>query len=131
MRKQKYDKGRWQLERERHHIARDTPPPPDLSASIADIVPNVMKKWGLENRLWEQELADQWESIAGKQVAAHARPGALNRGTLVVFVSHSTWLSELKRYGQKQLLANLQERFGAKIRALRLQLDPDAGHGKR
>ena len=131
MRKQRYDKGRWQLERERHHIARDIPPPPDQSSAIAEVVPSVMKGWGLENRMWEQELADRWEALAGKQVAAHARPGALDRGTLVVFVTHPAWLSELKRYGQKQLLANLQQQFGTRIRGIRLQLDPDAGREKR
>ena len=42
-------------------------------------------------------------------------------------MDHPAWLSDLSRYGQKQVLANLQKRFGAdKIKSIHLQLDPEA-----
>lgn len=132
MKRRKYDKGRWALERERHQIDRQTPPLPDQSAEIADVIPDVMKHMGLEKKLWEHELLDQWTSVVGPQVAAHAKPGRLDRGTLVVFVSHPGWLSELERYGKKEMLKKIQQQFGeAKVRTIRLQLDPDAGREKR
>ena len=85
-----------------------------------------MKQLRLEDRLWEQTLLSEWEELVGTQVAMHARPGRLDRKVLYVFVSHPTWLSELSRFSQKQMLENLQKRFGAdKIRSLRLQLDPE------
>ena len=44
---------------------------------------------------------------------------------LVVFVDSATWLNELKRYNQAEMLKKLQARFGAdKIRRLSLQPDP-------
>lgn len=126
-RKRAFDKGRWQVERERHHVGRAVPPSQEASVSIGDVVPQVLKQLGLENRLWEQALVTEWTALVGPQVAAHARPGRLERKTLHIFVSHPIWLSELSRFSQPQILANLQKRFGAdRIKALRLQLDPEA-----
>jgi predicted nucleic acid-binding Zn ribbon protein len=121
------DIGRWQQERERHHLSRPDPFPPDSDSTLGDVVPQIMKQLGLGDRFWEQALVNEWASLVGPQVAQHARPGRIDRKVLCIFVSHSTWLSELSRYGQKQILENLQKRFGAdRIKTIRLQLDPDA-----
>jgi predicted nucleic acid-binding Zn ribbon protein len=120
------DIGRWEQERERHRLIRNAPPPPDAPSSLSDVVPQVMKELGLADRFWEHALVEEWGSLVGPQVALHARPGRLDRKVLSIFVSHPTWLSELSRYGQKQILENLQKRFGSdKIKSIRLQLDPE------
>ncbi|MFH0953780.1 MAG: DUF721 domain-containing protein [Verrucomicrobiota bacterium] len=127
-RRKSFNRGRWEVERERHALTRREPVPPPAAEALADVIPQVMKDLGLENRFWERTLVAEWEKLVGPQVAQHARPGRLDRKILYVFVVHPAWLSELSRYGQKQMLENLQKRFGAdKIKALRLQLDPDAG----
>jgi predicted nucleic acid-binding Zn ribbon protein len=89
--------------------------------------PRLLKELGLDEEVWEMTLAREWEALVGPQVAAHTRPGPVRYRTLTVFVVHSVWLHELGRFGaRKQLLANLQERFGRhRIRDLRLALDPD------
>lgn len=93
---------------------------------MADVVPRLMKQFGLEDRYWEQALLTEWVSIVGEQVARRTRPGRVQNQTLYVFVTSSAWLSELSRYGQKQMLENLQKKFGAeKIKSLRIQMDPD------
>ena len=120
------DKSAWELQRERHRILRTTPLQPESLATVVEVVPLVMKQLGLENRLWEQALINEWESLVGPQVAKHARAGRLERKVLHIFVDHPAWLSDLSRYGQKQLVENLQKKFGAdKIKGIRLQLDPD------
>ncbi len=120
------DRARWQLERERHHILRERPPQPDRSTGIETVIQSVVKGLGLEKHFWEQALITEWESLVGPQVAKHARPGRLDRKILHIFVDHPAWLSDLSRYGQKQVLANLQKRFGAdRIKGVRLQLDPE------
>jgi predicted nucleic acid-binding Zn ribbon protein len=120
------NKSAWELQRERHRIFRTTPFQPESLATAAEVVPLIMKQLGLENRLWEQALINEWESLVGPQVAKHARPGRLERKVLHIFVDHPARLSDLSRYGQKQLVENLQKRFGAdKIKGIRLQLDPD------
>ena len=127
MARERKDKSSWQLERERHHILRERPLQPDRLTGIEPVIENVIKGLGLGNRLWEQALLTEWESLVGPQVAKHARPGRLERKVLHIIVDHPAWLSDLSRYGQKQILTNLQERFGVdKIKSLRLQLNPDA-----
>lgn len=121
------DRSAWQIQRERLHLRRERPPlPADSTAMIGDVLPTVMKQLGLEEHFWMQTLAAEWESLVGPQIAKQARPGRVDHKTLHVFVTHSAWLSELSRYGQKQILAKLQARFGAdRIKNIRLQLDPD------
>ena len=126
MARERKDKSRWQVERERHHIFRESPLQPDRSPSIESVVANVVKGMGLDQRFWEQALITEWASLVGAQVAKHARPGRLERKVLHIFVDHPAWLSDLSRYGQKQVLANLQRRFGVeKIKSIHLQLDPE------
>lgn len=124
----KQDYIRWQVERERFQLAPGPPPAPYRVQTAGEILPGVMKKIGLEQPLWEQTLLREWESLVGPQVAMHARPGRLDRGILCVYITHSVWLAELRRFGEKAMLQNLQNRFGrAKIKGVRLQLDPDGG----
>jgi predicted nucleic acid-binding Zn ribbon protein len=84
-----------------------------------------MESLGLAGEAMQQALIAEWPSLVGPQVAQHARPGRLDRKVLHLFIDSSPWLSELSRYGQKQILENLQRRFGAAaISGIRLQLDP-------
>ena len=100
----------------------------DHSMAAAEVLPKLLKNLGLTERMWQDTLVDDWHGLVGAQVAKHARPGRLERGTLYVYVTHSIWLSELQRNGQKQILANLQEKYGNKeIKRIRLLLDPDMG----
>lgn len=124
----KFDRGKWELLRERFRLSADArPPAPDRSTPLADMVPGVMKSFGLDDRFWEQALINEWTALVGAGVAKHSRPGRVHRQTLIVFVKNSAWLSELVRYGQKQILENVQKRFGAaKIKSVRIELDPDA-----
>lgn len=119
--------GRWAIERERFHLPRERQTAePAPSTPIGEVIPGLLKQVGLADRLWEQTLLAEWSSLVGDQVARRARPGRMHRGTLVIFVSNSAWLSELSRYGQQQILENIQKRFGAgRIQGIRLQLDPD------
>lgn len=124
MRKRSFSRGQWQVQRERHHLDRDTPPETGQSTSLAEVIPSVVKELGLADEVLHRALLDEWTTLVGPQVAQHAHPGRLERRVLCIFVDSSAWLSELSRYGQKQLLANLQKRFGDAIRSVRLQLDP-------
>jgi len=114
------------MQRERHHIDRKEPLPAEASVGISDLIPNVMKKIGLEKPFWENELIEKWDELVGPQLATHTRPGRLDRKILYIYVNHPGWLNELARYGQKEMLKKLQDYFGAdKIKNVRLQLDPD------
>ncbi len=116
------------MERERCRIEEVRPPPagPDEPLVVSGVVPGLLKRLGLEERHWLDTLVQEWKEVVGEAVAAHARPGRLERKHLVVFVDSSVWLNELVRYGRSQLLSNLQKRYGAdRIGSVSLQLDPD------
>jgi len=125
----KFNPGRWQVERERCRIDKYMPAAESRDAPIVgDVIPAVMKRLGLATPHWLAVLTEEWPALVGEDVAAHTRPGRVDGKRLVVFVDNSVWLSELVRYGQRPMLARLQERFGAaKVAAVYLQLDPDGG----
>ena len=127
-----FNRGRWELERERCRIDSPVPPHADREpARVADVLPALLRKLGLEERLWMQILIRDWPAIVGEAVARHARPGRMDQKTLVVFVESSVWLNELKRYGKAALLKNVQQVVGvARVKAVELRPDPDARAGK-
>jgi hypothetical protein len=43
----------------------------------------------------DMKLWKIWDGVVGKQIANHAQPSSIKRGTLVVKVSDSVWLQEL------------------------------------
>lgn len=120
-------RGRWELERERCRIDEKIPRPPAREAQpIAPIVFALLSKLGIEQPEWMGALQEDWPRIVGLAVAAHTRPGRLDRRRLIVFVDSSVWLSELMRYGRSQMLANLQKKLGpGRVDSVTLQLDPD------
>jgi len=120
-------RGRWAVERERGQIPDWRPPASGETASIDKVLPGVLKKMGLSDRVWEQDLLRDWPGIVGEAVARHARPGRVQGRVLCVYVSNSAWLNELRRYSEKRILENIRARYGNRIHSLRIQLDPDAG----
>jgi hypothetical protein len=127
MGRKSYNKGRWQVERERFRIENHRPSEGIADPlRISDAMAGVMKKLGLEDTHWLTVLEDEWRKIAGEAVAKHTRPGRMEKKRLTVFVDSSVWLNELLRYGRRQMLLNLQNRFGkGKITSVSLVLDPD------
>jgi hypothetical protein len=127
-----YSKGRWQVEKERFHLDSYQPAQGvEDAAGIGDVVAGIMKSLGLEGMHWLNILEEEWTRLVGDAVAKHSRPGRMEKKTLTVFVDNSVWLNELLRYGRKQMLENLQKRFGKeKIGSIRLVLDPDERPGK-
>lgn len=117
-----------EIDRERFRLANEPPPAPENSSALAQYLPRLLKDLKLEDALWDQQLLDQWCGLVGPQVAGHARPGKVERKTLIVYVTSSAWLQELNRFGRAEILAKVQQAFGAeRIRDVRLVLDPDLG----
>ena len=128
MRRSAFNRGRWQVERERCQIPADVRPHAGGFAArpVGAVIPDVIRNLGIEDPGWLRALETDWVALVGGQVAKHARPGRYQDGVLVVFVDSAVWLNELKRYSSGDLLARLRGRFGEeKIRKLSIQPDPD------
>jgi len=79
------------------------------------LVGNVMKSLGMERRRAEAEIVRVWNNLIDPNIAKHAQPTGINKGTLFVTVDNSTWLSEIVRYRRKEILDRLQNSFGKEM----------------
>jgi predicted nucleic acid-binding Zn ribbon protein len=103
------------------------PPADEPDVAVREVVNDIFKSIDVRRQpaLLEQ-IREAWRELAGPGAATHARPGYLDRQTLVIFVDSAVWLDELARYERAGILTRLQQRFGAEaIKALRLQADPE------
>jgi hypothetical protein len=108
-------------------LAGDCLAEPDVA--VREIVNDIFKSIDVRRQpaLLDQ-IREAWRELAGPGAATHARPGYLDRQTLVIFVDSAVWLNELARYERPRLFGALQDRFGAdRILNLRFLNDPDGG----
>ena len=95
----------------------------DRWQSPAELVPKLMQRLGLRERLHETEVIDAWGKIVGEFIAAHSAPVALRGGVLYVRVLQPLLHYELEQVSKVDILRNLKKRFGAKsIRDVRFRV---------
>jgi predicted nucleic acid-binding Zn ribbon protein len=96
---------------------------PDRWHSPADVLPKLMQRLGLRERLHETEVIDAWSKIVGDFIAAHSAPVALREGVLYVRVLQPALHYELEQISKSEILRKLKLRFGAKtIRDVRFRV---------
>ncbi len=79
---------------------------------LSALMPRVLTDLRLDSRRAEAEIAKVWNGLLDPNIAAHAQPTGLHKGTLFVTVDSSVWLSEIVRYRRKEILERLQHCFG-------------------
>ncbi len=82
------------------------------SKPMHEILGKVMPGLRLDQRRSEAEIVRVWRDLMHPDIAAHAHPVGLRKGTLFVVVDSNVWLSEIVRYRQKEILERLQHSFG-------------------
>jgi predicted nucleic acid-binding Zn ribbon protein len=88
-------------------------------ATFGNLVPELVKRLGLRERLHEAEIAEAWSKIVGEFIAAHSTPVALREGILYVRVLHY----DLEQVSKIDILRKLKQRFGSKsIRDIRFRV---------
>jgi predicted nucleic acid-binding Zn ribbon protein len=96
---------------------------PDRFQSAGDLLPKLMQRLGLRERLHETEVIDAWAKIVGEFIAAHSAPVALREGTLYVRVLQPALHYELEQVSKIDILRKLKQRFGGKtIRDIRFRV---------
>jgi predicted nucleic acid-binding Zn ribbon protein len=83
--------------------------------SAQQVVPKVLTDLRLEQRLAEREILRVWNRQLDPNVAVHAQPTGLHKGTLFVSVDSSAWLNEIVRYRRREILERLQNSFGREL----------------
>ena len=84
-------------------------------AAPADLLPKLMQRLGLKERLQENEVLEAWSKIVGEFIAAHSAPVALREGILYVRVLQPALHYELEQIAKIDILRKLKQRFGAKV----------------
>lgn len=96
---------------------------PDRWEGAGDVLPKIMQRLGLAERLHETEVLDAWSEIVGDFIAAHSAPMSLREGVLYVRVLQPALHYELEQISKAQILRKLKQRFGArKVRDLRFRV---------
>jgi predicted nucleic acid-binding Zn ribbon protein len=97
--------------------------PSDRWKSPAQVIPKLMQRLGLRERLHETEVIDAWSKIVGDFIAAHSAPVALRDGILYVRVLQPALHYELEQISKSEILRKLKQRFGGKtIRDVRFRV---------
>lgn len=87
---------------------------PQPFASVGDVLKGLAPRLGLETRLLELHLTQQWEKIVGAQIATHARPGRIRFKRLYVLVTSSVWVQQLT-FLKPALIQRLNEAAGGQV----------------
>ena len=126
-RRKPYNKGQWQVARERFHIADFQPPASDAGAlPLGALIPDALKGMKLDAHAQVSQVAAAWPGLVGPQLAANTRPAHLENKILLVYVSHPAWIMELRGAMTAEILARLQARFGKNVlQNLRFAIDPE------
>jgi predicted nucleic acid-binding Zn ribbon protein len=96
---------------------------PDRWQSPAELMPKLMQRLGLRERLRETEVIEAWSKIVGDFIAAHSTPVALREGILYVRVLQPALHYELEQISKSEILRKLKQRFGVKtIRDIRFRV---------
>ena len=88
---------------------------PDRWQAPVDVLPKLMQRLGLKERLHETEVMEAWGKIVGDFIAAHSAPVALREGVLYVRVLQPALHYELEQVSKIDILRKLKQRFGGKV----------------
>ena len=126
-RRKPYNRGQWEVARERFRVADLQPPAEDAGAlPLAALLPEALKGMKLAAHAQVAQIAAAWPEIVGPQLAGNTRPAHLENKILLVYVSHPAWIMELRGPMTAEILRRLQAKFGATdLKNLRFAVDPE------
>jgi predicted nucleic acid-binding Zn ribbon protein len=78
-------------------------------ARVGELLPAVLKSFGLEHKFRDQEVLALWPEVVGEQIAARTKAVRIEKGVLFVHVNHGAWMQEL-HFKEKELVKELRDR---------------------
>ena len=122
----KFDRTKWSVERERFRLTDPVPPPPhEPDLSLRPAISRIFQKMDNKAGSLILKISKRWSFLAGKNIASHSCPGRLDNNILYVYVDSSTWLVEIKRYHSAAVLSKIQNEFGrGTVKDVRYQVNP-------
>lgn len=77
--------------------------------SVANILTQALKKYGLDDRISRYQFVTHWPEIMGAAIAERSRPEYIRNSTLHVRVADAAWAQELGF--QKPIIIKRLQRF--------------------
>ena len=94
---------------------------------IGNLLAGVFRGLGLDDKVEEKRLAEEWAEIVGAAVAQRCRPRGITRGTLIIDVDNNVWMQEI-RFHQTEILEKIAQRFPKlAVKGIRLKLTRERG----
>lgn len=81
---------------------------------LKDLVNQMLRAYGLGDRLDEMSLVKSWEEIVGKMIAKHTSEIYFKSGTLYVHLDSAPLRQELS-YAKTKLIEQLNEKAGKQM----------------
>lgn len=88
---------------------------PDKWQATRDVLPALLQKLGLAERLRAEEITGAWKSMVGEFIASHSAPVALRDGTLYVRVLQPSLHYQFETISKAEILRKLKQRFGTRV----------------
>ena len=88
---------------------------PDKWQAPREVLPALIQKLGLAERLQENEVSAAWRSIVGEFIAGHSAPVSLRDGVLFVRVLQPALHYQFETISKPEILRKLKQRFGARV----------------
>ena len=63
--------------------------------NIQQVLEKVLKNYGLENKVKNEQLINNWEKIVGKKLSEKCIPIKIENNTLILKSKNSIWRNEL------------------------------------
>ncbi|NNF98455.1 MAG: DUF721 domain-containing protein [Desulfobacteraceae bacterium] len=91
---------------------------------LGDILDTVVSRYQRRPEGKLSNIWDEWEGAVGRIIAENARPSAFKGDLLLVNVSNSTWLQQL-RFLKQEMLQKLNDALGQEsVRDIRFKIGP-------
>lgn len=89
---------------------------------ISDILKTALKKYRPAGDTDMTRIWDVWDTAVGRPIAMNAKPDTFKDGVLIVNVSSSSWIHQLK-FLEKQIISNINQHMeSGLIRQIRFKI---------
>ena len=82
--------------------------------SLKIAIDSMLKKFGIDNAVAQNEALNIWNEIVGKTVAKNTQPERVEHGVIIVKVSSPTWRQELY-FQKKEIIEKLNNKIGKNV----------------
>jgi predicted nucleic acid-binding Zn ribbon protein len=81
---------------------------------LADVLHDLLRSWGIDNKIREQQTVSGWEQIVGPRIAAHTTALRVEDGKVFIRTQSSSWKTELI-FMKKDIIDRLNQAVGKKV----------------